>query len=189
MYNQQAMARRERSVMTRIRKFRPSDTPDVARLIAETFATYNHREGTRRAIRSYISFYHANPQALRDYFSRAPIHFVAVQGSKVVGVVRGRSDCLTGLFVAGSHHRRGIGSRLVKMFERQARRMGASAIRIRAALYAVSFYSAVGFKKTTGVRGFKGLRIQPMKKMLLGGNWPKKAKTESPGMTRHGCRS
>jgi hypothetical protein len=37
---------------------------------------------------------------------------------------------------------------------------------LRSSLYATPFYESVGYKKTTGIRHFHGLRIQPMKKIL-----------------------
>jgi hypothetical protein len=39
-------------------------------------------------------------------------------------------------------------------------------IRIRSSLYAVPFYRKLGYKKSTGVRGFKGLKMQPIIKKL-----------------------
>ena len=39
-------------------------------------------------------------------------------------------------------------------------------IKIRASLYATSFYEKLGYKKTTGTRPFYGFKIQPMSKKL-----------------------
>jgi hypothetical protein len=44
-------------------------------------------------------------------------------------------------------------------------------VRVAATLYAVEFYTGLGYKKSTGVRpawsfGGQGLKIQPMKKIL-----------------------
>ena len=55
---------------------------------------------------------------------------------------------------------------LVKKFERNAQKYGSKKIKIRASLFAVPFYKKMGYKKTTGIRNFKGLKIQPMKKIL-----------------------
>jgi hypothetical protein len=41
---------------------------------------------------------------------------------------------------------------------------GSDEIQIRASLYASAFYQKQGYKKTTGIRSFHGLKIQPMKK-------------------------
>jgi GNAT superfamily N-acetyltransferase len=88
-----------------------------------------------------------------------------------VGVLRGRPDKLQSLFVRKDHHRRGIGRQLVAHYERACRRQGATVIRVQATLYAVPFYLAVGYKRSTGVRScqiFEGPRFpyQPMKKVL-----------------------
>jgi GNAT superfamily N-acetyltransferase len=102
---------------------------------------------------------------------------VAADDGEIVGVLRGgRKDkqqrtVLQSLFVKGDHHRQGIGQKLVERFERECLRQGATVIRLAATLYAVPFYIAVGYKRSTGVRpgwSFEGsgLKIQPMRKVF-----------------------
>jgi GNAT superfamily N-acetyltransferase len=86
-------------------------------------------------------------------------------------VLRGRSDKLQSLFVREDYHRQGVGRRLVERFERACEQEGAVAIKVQSTLYAVPFYLALGYKRTTGVRPMKsfkgtGLQYQPMKKVL-----------------------
>jgi len=88
-------------------------------------------------------------------------------------VLRGRKERLASLFVREDHHRRGIGRRLVEQFEQECLRQEATVIRVAATLYAIPFYAALGYRKTTGVRNgwsFEGtgLQYQPMKKVLAG---------------------
>ncbi len=97
--------------------------------------------------------------------------FVAEEDGEIVGALRGRKDRLQSLFVRGDHHRHGIGRRLVERFEQECLAQGATAIRVAATLSAVSFYSEMGYKRTTGVRSGRslegsGLMYQPMKKIL-----------------------
>jgi len=89
-----------------------------------------------------------------------------VAGTRVVGVVRGIENRLVNLFVDGKCHRQGIATRLVQTFERTCRAAGHDEIVLRGSLYATPFYEAVGYRKTTGVRNFRGLRVQPMRKRL-----------------------
>lgn len=60
---------------------------------------------------------------------------------------------------------------MVTRFEHECRREGATEIKVMATLYAVPFYLAVDYKRTTGVRRMRsfdgeGLEYQPMKKVL-----------------------
>ena len=104
---------------------------------------------------------------------RAPLVFVAEEDDEIVGVLRGRRERLASLFVRGDRHRRGIGRRLVEQFEQECVRRDVTLIRVAATLYAIPFYSALGYRRTTGIRNgwsFEGtgLRYQPMKKVLHG---------------------
>jgi len=91
--------------------------------------------------------------------------FIAECDGKVVGFARGRGERISSLFVDGRYHRRGIGTRLTAMLE-TALRKNTDIIRIRSSLHAVSFYERMGYRKTTGVRRFHGILIQPMKKVV-----------------------
>ncbi len=96
---------------------------------------------------------------------------VAEEDGEIVDVLCGRKERLASLFVRGDHHRRGIGRRLVEQFEQECMRQEATVIRVAATLYAIPFYTALGYRRTTGVRNgwsFEGtgLKYQPMKKVL-----------------------
>jgi len=97
--------------------------------------------------------------------------FVAENDREIVGVLRGRMVRLGSLFVRADYHRQGIGRKLVEHFEKECLREGPTVIRVAATLYAVPFYLAMGYKKSTGERiGWsfdgRGLKIQPMRKVL-----------------------
>jgi GNAT superfamily N-acetyltransferase len=141
----------------------------VAALISTTYARFNSREGRPQAVRAYIDSYAPEGKCEDDIhrrFARTPACYVAVVGHEVIGVVRGIENRLINLFVDGSCHRQGIGTDLVKRFERACREAGYPDVKLRASLYAAPFYEALGYKKTTGVRSFHGLKIQPMRKKL-----------------------
>jgi GNAT superfamily N-acetyltransferase len=139
-------------------------------LISETFARFNANEGTKRAVRRYVESYRPTGRQTEEIharFARTPIFYVAVLKARIVGLVRGTPDRLINLFVAGDHHRVGVATRLVRTFERACLQAGSREMRVRAGLYAIPFYEAVGYRKTTGIRNFHGLRIQPMRKELV----------------------
>ena len=75
------------------------------------------------------------------------------------------------LFVSGSHHRQGIGRKLIERFEQEHISRGVTVFKLLATLQAVPFYLEMGYKKSTGVRSIhsfegQGLPSQPMKKIL-----------------------
>lgn len=168
--------------MFTIRKYRKVDAPGVGVLIANTYCEFNLADkppaervkllGPFQYARSSMPMYRkAIAQVLR-----APIILVAEENGEIIGVLRGgRKDkqriVLQSLFVKKSYHRQGVGRKLVAHFERACLRRGASVIRLAATLYAVPFYTALGYRRSTGTRtgtSFQGtgLEYQPMRKIL-----------------------
>jgi GNAT superfamily N-acetyltransferase len=164
--------------MTTIRSYQDSDAPSVGNLIADTYAEFNLAFVVPEELGLFLGpFRHARSQekAHQEAIAqaiRSAMVFVAEDDGEVVGVLRGRRDRLASLFVSGDHHRRGIGRALVERFELECLRQGATVIRVTATLYAVPFYRAMGYARSTGVRtGWsfegRGLKVQPMRKVLL----------------------
>jgi GNAT superfamily N-acetyltransferase len=165
--------------MTAIRPYRESDAESVGRLIAETYSRFNLSFATPEELGKLLGpFRHAwsSEPAHREAVAqviRAPLVFVAQEDDEIVGVLRGRKERLASLFVRGDHHRQGIGRRLAEQFEQECMRQETTVIRVAATLYAIPFYTSLGYRKTTGVRNgwsFEGtgLQYQPMKKVLAG---------------------
>jgi putative acetyltransferase len=163
--------------MTLIRDYQDNDAECVGKLIADTYSQFNLAYLPPEELGLFLGpFRYARSQekAHQDAIARV-IHsamlFVAEDDGEIVGVLRGRKDRLASLFVRGDHHRQGIGRRLVEQFEAEVIRQGGRVIGVAATLYAVPFYLAMGYKKSTGVRkGWsfegRGLAIQPMRKVL-----------------------
>ncbi len=155
--------------MTKIRKFKVSDTKKVASLIRNTFLKFNIKESSKKGIDDYINFYNTdreNIKKLEEIFSESPILFVAIDNEKVIGIVRGNKNKLTNLFILGEYHNRGFGRNLIKKFENEAKKIGSRKIKIKSSLFAVSFYTKLGYKKTSRIRIHHGIKIQPMEKVM-----------------------
>lgn len=155
--------------MMLIRKYMAEDAWAVAALISKTYSRFNAHEGTPEAVRQYVDSY--NPvdksiEEIRQRFTRTPCCFVASANPGIVGVVRGIENRIVNLFVDEAYHRQKIATRLVQRFEEVSHQAGSTEIVLRASLYAIPFYQALGYKKTTGIRNFHGLSVQPMKKNL-----------------------
>jgi GNAT superfamily N-acetyltransferase len=167
-------------MMITIRPFRKSDAQQVGILIADTFGDYNLSYASPEDRQLLLGpFRHARSpdpehQAAIANIIRAEIMLVAedsdnADGETIVGILRGRPTRLQSLFVAGAYHRQGIGRRLVECFEQKCLRQGSTMIGLRASLYAIPFYTRLGYKKTTGVRSGPcfdgtGFKYQPMRK-------------------------
>jgi GNAT superfamily N-acetyltransferase len=163
--------------MLTIRDYSESDTKAVGQLIADTYSAFNLSfAGPQERALLLGPFRHArstdpaHKQAIAETI-RAEMVFVAEDAGQTVGVLRGRPGRLQSLFVRADHHRQGIGRRLVERFEQQCLRQGATVIRVASSLYAVPFYLALGYRRSTGVRpgwSFEGsgLQVQPMRKVL-----------------------
>lgn len=154
-----------------------TDARTVGRLIADTFGRYNldHLQPAERDL--FLGpFRHATSddparQAEIAKMIRSEIVLVAEDGGEIVGVLRGRAERLGSLFVRGDRHRGGVGRALVERFEKLAWHQGGRRIHVAATPYAVPFYLAVGYKRSTGARRMRvfegaGYLYQPMKKTL-----------------------
>ena len=154
-----------------------TDAQAVGVLIAETYRKYNlafaspdEQEKLLGPFRHAWSVEQSHQEAIKNVL-RTEMIFVAEDDGQIVGVLRCRPGRLQSLFVREDHHRLGIGRSLVERCEQECARHGSRAISLAATLYAVPFYEALGYKKSTGMRNgwsFEGtgLKYQPMKKVL-----------------------
>jgi GNAT superfamily N-acetyltransferase len=161
-----------------IRNYAEPDSGQVGRLIADTYSEFNLAFASEADRAAFLGpFRHAHSEEREHQEAIAAVLwsemvYVAEDGSEIVGVLRGRPGRLGSLFVRGDYHRRGIGRMLVAHFEQElVRRHGEQVVHVAATLYAVPFYLAMGYKRSTGVRqgwSFEGhgLPIQPMRKVL-----------------------
>jgi predicted N-acetyltransferase YhbS len=157
--------------MIKLRNFRKKDAKAVALLIIKTYRQFNRTEFTKKsAVQKYLDYYNPKKNSIEQLykkFRRTTIFFVAVDNNKIVGMIRGNSSRIINLFVGAKQHKKGIGKILVHKFESESKKQKCKAIKTRASIYAVPFYQKIGYKKTTGVRNFHGLKVYPMKKVLL----------------------
>ena len=171
------MAALQRTSTIGIRRYRDADARAVGRLIADTFSEFNLSSLSAEERDLQLGpFRHARSlkedhQAAIAQAIRSEMVFVAEVDGEIAGVLRGRLTRLGSLFVRGDHHRQGIGRRLVARFERECALQGGTVIKVAATLYAVPFYLEMGYRRTTGVRAYRGfggsgLVYQPMKKIL-----------------------
>ena len=157
--------------MIRIRKCRENDLHQTASLISETFLSFNFKDNPPDASKDYAAYYDPsiNLEDIRKRFEDTSLFFVAEKNRQIVGMIRAIENRIVNLFVHKNFHRQGIGKRLIHRYERECMKRGYQKIVLRSQIYAVPFYQACGYNKTTGIRNNYGLTIQPMKKQLTVG--------------------
>ena len=153
------------------RKFKKSDIRQVAKIKNSVFSSFNKSEYfEKEAVAKYLSYtnHKKSDQELLEAFKVTPdsIFYVAEENNKIFGYIKGRKNRIGNLFVLGQTHKKGIGKKLVDLFEKDAKKQNSNEIKIHSSIYAVPFYQKMGYKKTTGIRNLHGLKIQPMRKIL-----------------------
>lgn len=150
----------------KIRKFKKSDVKKCVELVKKTYLVCNNREGSKQGVQQYVSRLDISDKQKLEAFANAPIFYVAENENKLVGLIKGRKDRITNLFVLPQEQGQGIGRLLVERFEKECKKYKPKTIKIRASLFAIRFYERRGYKKSTGIRNFHGLKIRPMTKTI-----------------------
>lgn len=139
-----------------------------SKLTKDTYERFCFDDGNKEASMGYMDMYDTDKDIdlTRKIMNMSKMFFVACDGDKIVGLVRGSSDRIRGLYVDRDRQGEGIGRKLVEVFEKEAIKQGSRMIKIRSSSYAVPFYEKMGYKKSTGTRLMGGVMIQPMKKVI-----------------------
>lgn len=146
-------------------KINDANSLEISQLIIKTFSKFNNKEGDKKSVTNFISSISPEASSLEEItkkFKMLPINIGAYYNDKLIGVIRGKKDRIINLFIDESFHGQGIGQKLVKLFEKKAKELDSNMIKIRSSLYASVFYQKQGYKKTTGVRKFHGIKVQPL---------------------------
>lgn len=160
-----------------IRPFTNIDSQQVGILIADTYKKFNlvfaPPEQQAKLLGPFLHARSPQPKHQQQITQilQAPIVLVAEINGEIASVLRGSIGRLHSLFVSETYHRLGVGTALMKEFETHCRQQKADKITMAATLYAVPFYTAIGYKRSTGIRSMRsfqahGLQYQPMKKTL-----------------------
>jgi GNAT superfamily N-acetyltransferase len=146
-----------------IRRFKPQEAGEVRNLILDSFHEFVAPSCKIEGIKEFERF-----QSIEALTERAKVGhiFVAEEEGVIAGVIAMKDGQICSLFVDKQFHRRGIAKALLNKMELLAIKEGFLKMKIRSSLYAVSFYLAQGYKKSTGITNSKGLTYQPLIKKL-----------------------
>ncbi|WP_118136533.1 GNAT family N-acetyltransferase [Oceanicella sp. SM1341] len=121
----------------------PADVAEASAVIhaalRETLARAYPAEVIDRVARSF------EPGPLAALFA-VRIAFVARRSGRLVGTAALEGAAVRSVFVAPDQHRAGVGRALMQAVEAEARRRGLDRLEVPAALPAVPFYAALGYR-------------------------------------------
>ncbi len=134
----------------RIRTARPADAPAIAAVMRAAIRKLGAGSGAPRQLAAWSSL----PALYHRWAMTAggEVYVVAEERGRVLGYAARHGREVTAVFVAPSRARTGIGAALLARVERGALRAGARTVFVRAALGAVPFYAARGYRGTRRVR-------------------------------------
>ncbi|MBB5226660.1 GNAT family N-acetyltransferase [Treponema ruminis] len=139
-----------------IRKLTKTEIPEAHSLAWKVFCEYESPDYSAEGTESFR-------KSLNDpvYLSGLD-YYGTFDGSKLVALctirVEKRHICF--MFVDGSYHRRGLGSRLIRHVLNEYK---GESVTLNSSPYGLPFYKAVGFVATDEEKTIDGIRFTPMK--------------------------
>ena len=139
-----------------IRKLTKTEIPEAHSLAWKVFCEYESPDYSAEGTESFRKTLH-DPVYLSglDYYG-------TFDGRKLVALcairVEKRHICF--MFVDGSYHRRGLGSRLIRHVLNEYK---GESVTLNSSPYGLPFYKAVGFVATDEEKTIDGIRFTPMK--------------------------
>ncbi len=156
----------------RIERFRVSQADAVSRIIRRNLIEINSRDYAQDRIDALVAYF--SPEKMVEN-SQSQCIFVAIQDDQVVGTagldnfgsVENPDYYAVAVFVLPELHGQGIGTRLMKAVESEARRLGAERITVRAAITAKDFYLKLGYGFRDGAEELDDNRNYIMEKACV----------------------
>ena len=152
-----------------IRTAEPADALAMSELMEKLVRRYVLKDCTPEGRRELLAS--VGPEGLRETMDRGYQYHVAVSGPDLFGVVGMRdASHLYHLFVADSVRRTGLGRRLWETARDEVCMHGTAppVFTVNSSLHAVGFYKALGFQPTGPEEERSGIRVQPMRYVMLG---------------------
>lgn len=163
----------QRKISMKIRKYKKNDFDSVIKLVHKTMS---------HALKSHPEYWSEkflhewdikkNKEKIKSFFDQAQFMYVALDGEKYIGFVRGTYEKghdprekryhLNTAFVLPPYQGKGVGSALIKRVLGDLKGIGATRVRLFSSIPAISFYKRHGFKKITGKSTRHGIMVQPM---------------------------
>lgn len=140
-----------------------SEWDGAMKLAWDTFVKFDAPDYCEEGIRNFHKF--VNDDMLRNMFLAGHYQlFVAVEGSKIVGMLSIRDKKhISLLFVDSNYHRNGIATALIRYASKYAvEEVGVDSFTVNSSPYACNFYHRLGFKDSAPETTADGIRFTPM---------------------------
>lgn len=125
----------------RIRRFKDSNTEELARMHSETIRTINIKDYPKEQIEVW-----AGPKSATRKYARDRIRFVALDKNKIVGFGEFRGSDLTAIYIHKDYIGKGIGIKLLKKIEETAYKKRIRKLKCLSTITAKGFYEKYGYK-------------------------------------------
>ena len=154
--------------MTTYREFIKKDSKKVSLLVTSVYEQFCKNETSSEFLTIFKDILDPKKHCEENLFNKIKREFtyVAKNENKIIGIIVSEKGRIKKLFVDGDYHHKGIASHLLKMVENDHKKFNINEIKIRSSIYALPFYQKHGYKKTTGIRCFNGMKNFPLKKKL-----------------------
>lgn len=139
-----------------MRKLAESEIPAAHSLAWKVFCEYESPDYSEEGTESFRKTLY-DPAYLSGL-----VYYGTFEGSKLVALcaIRSEKRHICFMFVDGSYHRRGIGSRLIRHVLNDYK---GGSVTLNSSPYGLPFYKAVGFVPTEEEKTVDGIRFTPMK--------------------------
>jgi len=127
-----------------IRKFRREDARKVSNLVRKCLWEVNSKDYSKKVIDFMVS--HFSPKSIIDNSKKRKI-FVAVEKDKIIGTASIHDNVILTVFVNPKIHGKGIGKKLMKKVENEAKKNGFKSVKLPSSITAIDFYKKLGYQK------------------------------------------
>ena len=143
----------------KIRRFKPSDAAEMARMHRSTIREINSSDYSKKQVAAWSG--RSTAKRFRKSMKQR-IRFVAIGKNKIIGFGDFTKDGeINGLYVHPKYIGKGVGKKLLRKMEKTALELGIAKFTVKSSLTAKDFYKSRGYKllKKTVFRR-KGLHLQ-----------------------------
>jgi len=128
----------------RIRRFRPEDAAEVARMHRRSIRRINAKDYPSEQVRAWSG--RTSAKRMRDSIKLGITRFVAIEDMKIIGFADFNGEELTGLYIHPDYVGQGVGTALLKRLEEEAKKRGITKFSVTSTITAKAFYQKQGYK-------------------------------------------
>ncbi|MBD3355433.1 GNAT family N-acetyltransferase [Candidatus Woesearchaeota archaeon] len=133
----------------RIRKFRKEDAKKASYMVRKSI-TKSLPEVYNKKVIEFLHKKNTPAEIIRK--SKEVDYFVAQKESCIIGIIGLKDNEVKKFFVNPRYFRKGIGTKLLKRVEKEAKKRNIKKLKVHGSLFAEKFYKKKGFKEIKRVK-------------------------------------